>query len=107
MGEEMQIAGGGARMKAQRADGEAAKALREALPSTATANAWGAETEAGEIACRPPESAFCIFFGPTPARADDAPRAAGAANPPERVDGAPQDFLGIRPEEEIRLEKTS
>ena len=36
--------------------------------------------EVGDLAFWPPGSAFCIFFGPTPASDTDAPVAAGPVN---------------------------
>ena len=83
-------------MKAKLTDSETASALWDALPMTGVANVWGEEIyfpvpveaplensareemEIGEIAYWPPGGAFCIFFGRTPASADDAPRAARA-----------------------------
>ena len=41
----------------------------------------------------PRASAFCIFFGRTPASVDDAPRAASPVNPLGSVAGDPKDFL--------------
>ena len=112
-------------MEAELAQSETADAFWEALPITGSANVWGEEIyfqvpvdapledsareemEVGEIAYWPPGSAFCIFFGRTPASVDDAPRAASAVNPLGRVAGDPKDFLGVRSGEEVRLERAS
>ena len=110
-------------MEAELKESESADALWEALPITGSANVWGEEIyfsipvesppeasareemEVGEIAYWPPGSAFCIFFGRTPASVDDAPRAASPVNPLGRVAGDPKDFLSVRSGEEVLLEK--
>ncbi len=119
----IRIAAGNVSMQAELAEGETADALWEALPIRAAANVWGeeiyfsipvdaplqgsarAQMEVGEIAYWPPGSAFCIFFGRTPASVDETPRAASPVNPLGKVNGDPKDFLRVRPGEEIRLEK--
>jgi len=75
-----------------------AKAIAKALPIRAKAQRWGGEIyfsipvscelqadsreimEAGELGYWPPGTAFCIFFGPTPASQGDEIRAASAVN---------------------------
>jgi hypothetical protein len=70
----------------------------EALPIEGSVNRWGeevyfdipvkagleegarADVEVGEIGYWPTGSAFCVFFGPTPASDGDRPRAASAVN---------------------------
>ena len=119
------IAAGSVSMEAELTESETADAFWEALPITGSANVWGEEIyfqvpveapleasareemEVGEIAYWPPGSAFCIFFGRTPASVDDAPRAASPVNPLGRVAGDPKDFLGVRSGEEVRLERAS
>ena len=86
-------------------DSETAEAVFDALPFEAAGHRWGeeiyfsipvsaeespdarAELEVGELAYWPPGSAFCIFFGPTPASHGDEPRAASAVNPLGRILG--------------------
>ncbi|MBI2132478.1 MAG: hypothetical protein HYT99_06645 [Candidatus Tectomicrobia bacterium] len=63
------------------------------------------EMEAGEIAYWPPGSAFCIFFGPTPASTGDAPRAASPVNPLGRIEGDATLFKKVRPGAQARLER--
>ena len=123
MQRKIRITAGSASTEAELTESETANALWDALPITGMANVWGEEIyfqvpveapledsareemEVGEIAYWPPGSAFCIFFGRTPASVDDAPRAAGPVNPLGKVDGDPKDFLGVRSGEEVRLER--
>lgn len=125
MSRKIQITAGSVSMEAELTESETANAFWEALPITGSANVWGEEIyfqvpveappeasareemEVGEIAYWPPGSAFCIFFGRTPASVDEAPRAASAVNPLGKVSGDPKDFLGVRSGEEVRLERAS
>lgn len=79
-------------------DTPTAKAIINKLPFEGISIRWGDEIyfsipvsasietnardilEVGEIAYYPPMSAFCIFFGPTPASTDIRPRAADLVN---------------------------
>ena len=125
MQRKIRITAGSVGMEAELTEIETADAFWEALPITGSANVWGEEIyfqvpveapleasareemEVGEIAYWPPGSAFCIFFGRTPASVDEAPRAASPVNPLGRVAGDPKDFLGVRSGEEVRLERAS
>jgi hypothetical protein len=80
-------------------DNETANKIWETLPIETTVSTWGdefyfgidlaleqapdarTEMKLGELAYWPPGSAFCIFFGPTPASHGDEPRAASEVNP--------------------------
>ena len=122
---KIRITAGDVSTEAELTESETADALWEGLPITGSANVWGEEIyfsipveapleasareemEVGEIAYWPPGSAFCIFFGRTPASVDDAPRAASAVNPLGRVAGDPKDFLSVRSGEAVLLERTS
>ena len=124
MQRKIRITIGNLSMEAELTESETAHALWEALLIRGAANVWGEEIyfqvpveapqedsareemEVGEIAYWPPGSAFCIFFGRTPASVDDAPRAASPVNPLGRVNGNPKDFLNVRSGEEVRLERT-
>ena len=81
------------RFKAELNDTKTSQKLLEVLPIKSSVNRWGneiyfsiplkAELEdgkeilnKGDIAFWPPGSAFCIFFGKTPASDNDKPRAA-------------------------------
>jgi hypothetical protein len=83
---------------------DTAKEIFKALPMQSKANRWGEEIyfdipvslpeapdarqdmQVGELGYWPPGSAFCIFFGPTPASQDQSPRAASNVNPIGTVD---------------------
>lgn len=85
--------------------GPTADAIWATLPIDSRASTWGeeiyfsipveaeleagaqAEVALGDIAYWPPGSAFCIFFGRTPASTGDAPVAASAVNVIGRVAG--------------------
>jgi hypothetical protein len=87
-----------------------AQAIWDALPIEGSANTWGdeiyfeipvnlpqesearAEVEIGELGYWPVGSAFCIFFGPTPASAGDQPVAASPVNVFGRLSGDPTKF---------------
>lgn len=97
------IAAGSVTAEAELNDTPTAEKIWEALPIAAQANTWGdeiyfripvemeeaadarAEVDVGELGYWPRGSAFCIFFGPTPASSDDQPRAASPVNPIGRV----------------------
>jgi len=119
----IRITAGGVSAEAELNGSSSADALWEALPITGRANTWGeeiyfsipvdddeapdarADVEVGEIAYWPPGSAFCIFFGRTPASTGDAPRAASAVNPLGRVVGDAGVFGAVPDGEEVRLQR--
>ncbi|MEK6711174.1 MAG: cyclophilin-like fold protein [Nitrospinota bacterium] len=123
MRRRIQISAGEVSLPAALAGGPTADLLWEALPVTGKANTWGEEIyfpiplqapqepgareemQVGEIAFWPPGGAFCIFFGPTPASAGEAPRAASPVNPLGRVEGDVRLFRAVRPGTEVRLER--
>lgn len=93
-----------------------------ALPIQAEADTWGEEiyfsipvnappespknvVDLGEIAYWPPGTAFCIFFGRTPASRGDEIRPASAVNSLGRVVGDPKVFLKVRDGEPVVIEK--
>ena len=85
--------------EAQLNDSGTAGAIYDALPIECIGSRWGeeyysridvqvpeaadarSEMAVGELAYWPPGTAFCIFFGPTPASVGDEPRAASPVNP--------------------------
>ena len=95
---DIKITAGDVEVEAQLNDSATAKLIAEALPIKATANRWGEEiyfsigveaelekdsrevVEAGELGYWPSGSAFCMFFGLTPASQGDEIRAASAVN---------------------------
>ncbi len=98
MPKDIKITAGDVEVEAQLNDSATAKLIAEALPIKARANRWGEEiyfsigveaelekdsrevVEAGELGYWPSGSAFCMFFGPTPASRGDEIRAASAVN---------------------------
>ena len=100
----IRITAGSVELSGELNDSETAKTISEALPIEAQGSTWGDEiylsipvscgaedprevVEMGDLAYWPPGSAFCIFFGSTPASEGDEIRPASAVNVIGRVDG--------------------
>ena len=98
-----------------------ASALWEALPIEADGSVWGDEiyfpvpidadpenakevVDMGEIAYWPPGSAFCIFYGRTPASRGDEIRPASAVNVLGSVDDDPTLLKQVNPGDTIIVE---
>jgi len=94
----------------------------QALPIEARGNTWGDEiyfsipvtcepeaarevVELGDLGYWPPGSAFCIFFGPTPASEGDEIRPASPVNVFGRIDGDPRIFKAVRSGTTVRVER--
>ena len=122
MAREMKIKAGSVEMTAELNDSKTADAIWDALPITARGNTWGDEiyfgipvsageengkevVEMGDIAYWPPGSAFCIFFGPTPASRGNEIRPASAVNVVGKVIGDPKAFKSVRSGEQVVLER--
>jgi uncharacterized protein len=103
-------------------DSGTATAIWAALPITARASTWGDEiyfpipvrgeaedgketVDLGDLGYWPPGTAFCIFFGPTPASQGDECRPASPVNVFGHVDGDPTAFKAIRAGTRVRLER--
>lgn len=101
-----------------------AAAIWDALPIEGRGNTWGDEiyftipvrcapesarevVEMGDLAYWPPGSAFCIFFGPTPASRGGEIRAASPVNVFGRVDGDPSIFKTVRSGSPIKIERAT
>ena len=99
-----------------------ADAIWKALPIEAKASTWGDEiyfdigvaVEAespketvgmGDLGYWPPGSAFCIFYGRTPASVGDEIRPASAVNVFGRIDGDATIFKKVRPGAKVKLER--
>ena len=106
-------------------DTATAHAIAQALPLDARADRWGGEIyfaipvraalesgarevlEPGELGYWPTGSAFCIFFGRTPASEGDEIRAASAVNIIGRVLGKLDDLWNVPDGERVSLELRS
>jgi hypothetical protein len=99
-----------------------ADAIWKALPIDAKASTWGDEiyfdigvpiaaesprevVAVGDLAYWPPGSAFCIFFGRTPASTGAEPRAASGVNVFGAVSGDATVFKKVRAGARVRLER--
>jgi hypothetical protein len=99
-----------------------AQAVWDALPLLVPGDTWGDEiyfgipvkakaenpcetVELGDLAYWPPGSAFCIFFGPTPASRGAEIRPASPVNVFGRVTGDPTIFKKVRAGTPIRIER--
>ena len=118
----IRITAGDVSLEAEVNQSATAKSLLAALPITGRANRWGdeiyfsipvegeqapnarAEVEVGEIAYWPPGSAFCIFWGATPASRASEPRAASPVNPLGRIDGDATAFGAVKSGTEVVIE---
>jgi len=121
MGQAIKITVGDVQVTARLNDSETARRIAEALPIEARANTWGEEiyfdipveaapedpqetVELGDLAYWPPGSAFCIFFGRTPASQGDEIRPASAVNVIGKVDGDPTVLTSVASGASIRIE---
>jgi hypothetical protein len=111
------------RAEAELSESPTANLLWDALPISGRDNLWGEEIyfdislEAplesaareemgvGEIAFWPPDKAFCIFFGPTPASMGDAPRAASPVNPLGSITGDAKLFKSVPHGADVQIER--
>jgi hypothetical protein len=103
---------GGRSFDAELNETETAKRIYEALPIEATGSLWGDEiyfkiplemenespqyiVEVGDLAYWPPGSAFCIFFGRTPASTDERPKPASPVTVVGRIKAQPEELKGL------------
>ena len=118
----IRITAGTVSAEAQLNDSRTARAIWEALPIEAKAQTWGDEiyfgipvkakaenaravVEMGDLAYWPPGSAFCIFYGPTPASQGDEIRPASPVNVFGRVLGDPTVFKPVRSGATVLVER--
>ena len=104
MARSITITAGAVEVSAELNDTDAAEAVWNALPFSASGNTWGDEiyfripvgaepedlqevVDFGDLAYWPPGNAFCIFFGPTPASHGDEIRPASAVAVIGRITG--------------------
>lgn len=112
MATTIRIRAGDVEALAQLNDSETARAIAKALPIEGSANTWGDEiyfripvrcaeenakdvVEMGDLGYWGPGSAFCIFFGPTPASRGKEIRPASPVNVFGRVSGDPAVFKSV------------
>jgi len=123
MEKKIRIIAGELKVEAQLNESKTAQLVWEALPIEAKTNLWGEEiyfaipvktglekdgrevVSAGELGYWPPGTAFCIFFGPTPASQGDEIRAASAVNVIGKVLSDPKAFRKLKGGVKITLEK--
>jgi hypothetical protein len=101
---------------------QTALAVWDALPFSIAGETWGDEiyfgipvkakledgravVNLGDLGYWPPGSAFCIFFGPTPASRGDEIRPASPVNVLGRVLGDPTVFKSVRSGTTVRVER--
>jgi hypothetical protein len=119
----IKIHSGGVMATAVLEDNATADAIWAALPITGRSNRWGDEIyfdipvhlpqandardvmAAGELGYWPPGTAFCIFWGPTPASRGDEIRAASPVNPFGRLEGDPSAFSSVASGAAIEIER--
>ena len=102
-------------------DSRTADAIWQALPIEGRATRWGDEIyfsigleldgedgrevlEEGELGYWPPGSAFCLFWGRTPASQGDEIRAASAVNVFGRIEQGATDFGRVASGERVTIE---
>ncbi len=122
MAKRFRIKAGRIEMSAELNELKTASLIWDALPIKAKVNTWGDEiyfsipvkaeldnpkevVEKGDLGYWPPESAFCIFFGPTPISKGDEIRPASGVNLVGRLLGDPQELKKVSSGERIILEK--
>jgi len=104
-------------------DSPTATKIWEVLPIEARGSTWGDEiyfsipvdaaqekgardlVSVGELGYWPPGTAFCIFYGRTPASTDDRPRAASPVNIIGKVVGDATAFRAVSSGARVRLER--
>ena len=124
MGRRIVIRAGSVVAEAELNETETAKRIYKALPIRSKANRWGDEVyfsipvecppenqreivNAGDLGYWVPGSAFCIFFGPTPAsRTPDEIRPASPVNVFGKIVGDPTVFRSVRDGDEVIVERS-
>ena len=120
---KIKIVAGKVACEAELNDSDCAQAVWAALPLGSQVDTWGDEiffyipvhhdleesakevVDKGDLGYWPQGSAFCIFFGPTPASQGDEIRPASAVNVIGKVIGDPTIFGAVKPGDFIMIEK--
>ena len=119
----IKISAAGITVTATLNDSPTAARIAAALPIRGQVNRWGdeiyfsigvkdsqaadarTEMQVGELAYWPAGSAFCIFWGKTPASQADEPRAYSEVNPVGMVDGNATVLAAVGDGEDITIER--
>ncbi|NCO38821.1 MAG: hypothetical protein GW892_08960 [Armatimonadetes bacterium] len=118
----MKITAGEVAAYAELNDSNTAAAIAAALPLEGRANTWGDEiyfsipvdcepengrevVDLGDLGYWPPGTAFCIFFGRTPASRGDEIRPASPVNVFGKVEGDPTVFKSVPDGAVVTLEE--
>lgn len=121
MGKRIRITAGNVVVEAELNETETAKKIWQALPITGKANRWGDEiyfripvrcdeenpkevVDVGDLGYWVPGSAFCIFFGPTPASRGNEIRPASPVNVFGKVIGDATVLRSVRDGDEVKIE---
>jgi hypothetical protein len=120
---KIKIKAGNVETEAVLNDSPTARKIYEALPIEARGNTWGDEiyfaipvksllekdakelVEIGDLGYWPTGSAFCIFFGPTPASRGNEVRPASAVNVIGKVSGDAKVFKKVADGTKVKIEK--
>jgi len=122
MNRRIRITAGSVAMEADLNDSSTADALWAALPLSAPGQTWGDEiyfgipvkaapespretVDMGDLAYWPPGSAFCIFFGPTPASQGADIRPASPVNVLGKLSGDARLFKRVRSGTVVKIER--
>ncbi|MCS7253948.1 MAG: cyclophilin-like fold protein [Armatimonadota bacterium] len=121
MGKRIRITAGSISVEAELNDTETARKIWDALPITGVANRWGDEiyfripvrceeenprevVDVGDLGYWRPGSAFCIFFGPTPASRGNEIRPASPVNVFGKVIGDATVLRDVKDGDEVKIE---
>jgi hypothetical protein len=121
---DIKISAGDITVLAELGENLTARKIWEALPLDGTVNRWGDEiyfgipvkieeehdardeVQIGDLGYWPPGSAFCVFFGPTPASTDEHPRAASPVNVFGHIKGDAVIFRAVQSGSTVRVERS-
>jgi len=118
----IKISAGAAEAEAELNSSSTAQAIWKALPFTSTAQRWGDEVyftiplsleaesqkevvQMGDLGYWPPGTAFCIFFGRTPASRGGEIRPASPVNVFGKLAGSPEVFRKVKDGGRIKVER--
>jgi len=122
MARTIKIKAGSVEVLAKLNDSKTADSILNALPISASGNTWGDEiyfsipvscqpenpkpvVEEGDLGYWPPGSAFCIFFGPTPASQGNEIRPASPVNVFGKIQGDARVFKAVASGATVVIEK--